>query len=58
MDLEAIYNRDGADWLFRMGTDLSIEEKLSYWNSKVEVDYDSTSGVIYIETRSFDPKDS
>ncbi len=58
VDLEAIYNRDNADWLFRMGTDLSVEEKLSYWNSKVDVDYDSTSGVIYIETRSFDPQDS
>ncbi|WFE89342.1 RkpR, polysaccharide export protein [Roseibium porphyridii] len=58
VSLDAIYNRDGADWLFRMGSDLSIEEKVSYWNSKVDVDYDSTSGVIYIQTRSFDPQDS
>ncbi|MEM5581293.1 RkpR, polysaccharide export protein [Roseibium sp. AS2] len=58
VNLEEIYNRDSADWLFRMGSDLSIEEKVSYWNSKVDVDYDSTSGVIYIETRSFDAQDS
>lgn len=58
VNLEEIYNRDGADWLFRMGTDLSIEEKVSYWNSKVDVEYDSTSGVIYIETRSFNAQDS
>ncbi|KZM48338.1 hypothetical protein [Labrenzia sp. OB1] len=58
VNLEEIYNRDGSDWLFRMGTDLSIEDKLSYWNSKVDVDYDSTSGVMYVETRSFRPNDS
>ncbi|CAE7657985.1 lpsZ [Symbiodinium sp. KB8] len=58
VSLEEIFNRDGADWLFRMGTDLSIEEKVDYWNSKVDVEYDSTSGVIYIETRSFNAEDS
>ncbi len=58
VDLTDIYNRSGADWLFRMGEDLPIEERLSYWNSMIDVDYDSTSGVIYLEVRSFDPRDS
>jgi capsular polysaccharide transport system permease protein len=58
VDLEKIYNRQGADWLFRMGTELPIEAKLSYWQDMVEVIYDATSGVIYVEVVSFRPEDS
>lgn len=56
--LQDIFNRDGADWLFRMGTDLPIEDKLAYWNDMVDVSYDSTSSVIYLEVRTFNPEDS
>lgn len=58
LTIAEIFNRDGADWLFRMGTDLPIEDKLAYWNNMVDVSYDSTSSVIYLEVRSFVPKDS
>lgn len=58
IDLSAIFNREHADWLFRMGDDLPVEDQLSYWNSMIDVSYDSTSGVIYLEVRTFDPKDS
>lgn len=58
INLLEIYNRDGSDWLFRMGDALPIEDKLSYWNRMVDVSFDSTSGVIYVEVRSFSPDDS
>lgn len=58
IDLEAIFNREGADWLFRMGRGLPIEDELDYWNRMVDVSYDATSGVIYVEVRSFHPEDS
>ncbi|CAN0605147.1 unnamed protein product, partial [Ectocarpus sp. 12 AP-2014] len=58
IDLSAIYNRDGADWLFRMGRDLPVEDQLNYWNGMVDVSYDGTSGVTYVEVRTFDPQDS
>lgn len=58
LDLQAIFNREGADWLFRMGSDLPIEDQLSYWRKMVDVSFDSTSGVIYVEVRSFRPEDS
>jgi len=58
MDLEAIFSREGADWFFRMGEDLPIESQLSYWNDMVDVSYDATSGVIYVEVRTFHPEDS
>ncbi|MEO9528195.1 RkpR, polysaccharide export protein [Roseibium sp.] len=58
IDLARIYNPDGADWFFRMGDDLPVEEKLKYWQSMVSVDYDATSGVLYVEVRAFRPEDS
>lgn len=58
IDLNAVFNRDGADWLFKMGEDLPIEDKLRYWNKMVDVNFDSTSGVMYVEVRSFHPDDS
>ncbi|GAA0787941.1 hypothetical protein GCM10009077_44290 [Roseibium denhamense] len=58
IDLNKIFNRSPADWLFRMGSDLPIEDELSYWNSMVDVNYDGTSGVIQVKVRSFSPEDS
>ncbi|MEP5136055.1 MAG: hypothetical protein ABJQ45_12215 [Parasphingorhabdus sp.] len=58
IDLEAIFNRDQADWLFRLGTDLPIEDKIDYWNRMVDINFDATSGVIYVEVRTFHPDDS
>ncbi|WP_133192691.1 RkpR, polysaccharide export protein [Labrenzia sp. 011] len=58
IDLQAIFNREASDFLFSMGTDLPIEDQLDYWNSMVDVSFDSTSSVIYVEVRSFRPEDS
>jgi len=58
IDVEAVFNRNNADWLFRMGTELPIEDQLAYWNDMVDVSYDATSGVIHVEVRSFDRQDS
>lgn len=58
LDLQAIFNRESSDFLFSMGIDLSIEDQLSYWNDMVDVSFDSTSSVIYVEVRSFRPDDS
>lgn len=58
LDLEAIFNRGSADWFFRMGNELPIEDKVRYWNSMVDVNYDSTSGLIVVETRAFTPQDA
>lgn len=58
LNLEAIFNRPGADWLFRMGKGLSIEQQLAYWNSMVSISFDVTSGVMTVEVRTFRPEDS
>lgn len=58
VDLEKIYNRPGADPVFRLGHDVPIEDLVWYWNQAVTVSYDSSSGIIYVEARAFDPDDA
>ncbi|TYO90512.1 hypothetical protein [Oceanicella actignis] len=58
LDLEKIYNHPDADPLFRLGRGRSIEEKVFYWNLAVTVSYDNASGIIYVQTRAFDPDDA
>ncbi|WP_157739077.1 RkpR, polysaccharide export protein [Labrenzia sp. VG12] len=58
LGLDEIFNREGADWFFRLGSDLPIEDKLDYWNNMVSVAFDATSGVINVEVRTFRPDDS
>ncbi|MBO9457882.1 RkpR, polysaccharide export protein [Labrenzia sp. R5_0] len=58
LDLQTIFNREASDFLFSMGTDLPIEDQLSYWNGMVDVSFDATSSVIYVDVRSFRPTDS
>jgi capsular polysaccharide transport system permease protein len=58
VDLEKIYNRPGADPVFRLGEDQPIEDIVWYWNQAVTVSYDSSSGIIYVEARAFDPDDA
>jgi len=57
-DLDQIFNREGADWYFRMGEEIPIENRIDYWNSMVDVEFDSTSGVIFVEVRAFSPDDA
>src|SRR5690606_10339979 len=58
VDLERIFNVSHADWLFRMGEDLPIEDRLDYWNSMVDVTYDSTSGNLFVQVKAFTPEDA
>ncbi|WP_298817910.1 RkpR, polysaccharide export protein [uncultured Roseibium sp.] len=58
IDLEKIFSRESSDFLFSMSEGLPIEDRLKYWNDMIDVSFDATSGVIYVEARSFRPKDS
>ncbi|NRG18543.1 RkpR, polysaccharide export protein [Rhizobiales bacterium] len=58
IDIVSAFNHRDADWFFRMGDDLSIEEKVDYWNDMVDVDFDSTSGLIFVNARAFTAKDA
>lgn len=58
LDLETIYNRDGADWFFSLGYGRAIEDKTRYWNFASTITYDNASRVIEVEAFAFTPEDA
>lgn len=58
LDLKAIYNRSGEDWLFGLGEDRSIEDLHWYWGWAIDVAFDNNSGLIEVTALAFDPDDA
>lgn len=56
LNLEEIYNAHGADALFGLGSERSIEDKTAYWNFTNQIAFDNASRVIEVETRAFSPE--
>jgi capsular polysaccharide transport system permease protein len=57
-DLEKIYAARGIDYFYGLGAGLPIENRLEYWRSMVDVNYDHASGIMQLQVRAFDPKQS
>jgi len=57
-DLNRIYSNGDWDWYFRMGTDLPVEAKLSYWESRIDTKFDQASGIIVVDVLAFTPEDA
>jgi capsular polysaccharide transport system permease protein len=53
-NLDSIYALRGLDYVFSLRKNAPIEEKLSFWNSVTEVNFDHTSGILEFEVRAFD----
>jgi len=51
-------SKSNKDWISRLPKNSSIEEKIEYWQSKVSVEFDSTSGIVTLGVMSFTPQDS
>lgn len=58
LDIRSIFNRPTGDPVFELGEDSSIEDLLDYWGRMVTVSIDSTTGVLEVEVRAFDPVDA
>lgn len=58
IDLQKVFARRGADWYFSMAPDLSIESQVDYWNRMVNVEFDSSSGIVSAHVRAFNPEDA
>ena len=56
LDLRAIYNAAENDPVFTLGPDATIEQLLGAWQRKVDVNYDSSTGIIHVVARAFDPE--
>ncbi|RVP15535.1 RkpR, polysaccharide export protein [Sinorhizobium meliloti] len=54
--LEDVYATRGLDYFYGIGSDLPIEDKLSYWRDMVKVSFDHASGIMQVTVRAFEPK--
>lgn len=58
IDIRALYAREDKDWLSRLEVDASIEDIVEYWKTKIQVDFDSTSGITKLSVLAFEPENS
>jgi capsular polysaccharide transport system permease protein len=58
LDLRKIYAREDKDFLSRLNTDASIEELIEYWKEKVNIEFESTSGIATLSVMAFEPEDT
>ncbi len=58
IDIRKLYARSDKDWLSRLEKDASIEDVVEYWQKKVRVDFDSTSGITKLSVMAFEPDDA
>ena len=54
-NLDEVYAPRGADFFFGLTAALPIEEKLSYWQRMITVNFDTASGILQLQVRAFDP---
>jgi len=52
------FGRDSIDFLSRFDPDKPIEKFLKYWKQRVEVDVESSSGIMSLWVEAFDPDES
>ncbi len=55
-DLNALYAREDKDYLSRLEKNSSIEDIVEYWQKKVNVQFDTTSGIVDLSVTAFEPK--
>ncbi len=58
VDIKKLYARSDKDWLSRLPEDASIEDIVEYWQKKVRVNFDTTSGITKLSVMAFEPEDS
>ena len=56
--LDAIFAPRGLDYFYGIGRGEPIEDKLDYWRSMIDVNFDHTSGIINLEVKAFTPEES
>ncbi len=53
MDLRTAFSAPAIDPLSRMGTDLSIEDVVRYWDGMLRTSFDSNSGIVNLEVQAY-----
>jgi len=55
-DINKLYAREDKDFLSRLEQDSSIEDIVEYWQEKVNVEFDTTSGIVNLKVTAFEPE--
>ncbi len=55
-DLNTLYARDDKDYLSRLEKNSSIEDIVEYWQKKVNIQFDTTSGIVDLKVTAFEPE--
>ncbi|WP_455272972.1 RkpR, polysaccharide export protein [Rhizobium herbae] len=57
-DLEKIYAARGLDYIYGMAAGLPVENRLEYWRSMIDINFDHASGIMQLQVKAFDPQQS
>ena len=57
-DIRKLYARMDKDWLSRLKSDASMEEITEYWKTKVNIEFNSTTGIAHLSVLAFEPEDA
>ncbi len=55
-NFEALYARQDKDYLSRLEQNASIEDIVEYWQKKVDVQFDTNSGIVDLKVTAFEPE--
>lgn len=58
MAFDALFRREDADFWARLPDDASTEDVYEYWQDRVRVAVDGTSGIVTLRVRAFAPEDA
>lgn len=58
LDLRRLYSKPSWDPVFTVATDATVEDLIDYWHRMVRIDYDTTAGIISVQTRAFTADDA
>ncbi|MGH6925408.1 MAG: hypothetical protein ACRED5_16900 [Propylenella sp.] len=56
LPLQEMYRDDSADFFSRLGTGVSQEEFVEYWNDRIDVYFDTAKQTISVEIQAFKPE--
>jgi capsular polysaccharide transport system permease protein len=58
VDLDQMFNRAPTDFVFALGAEVTVEDRLDYWNRMVQVSLDSGTDILRVEVKAFTPQDA
>ncbi len=58
LDLETVFNRAPADFVFSLGESPSSEDLLDYWQRMVRITLDTRTNILQLNVRAFTPEDA